>query len=205
MVGAGRSEEVIHKILQIKNKCICVRGNREKYIIEGMPSIVHDEKIKISQEQLDRNEWIKSHLSNVSKEYITSLPKEAMLEMFGKKIYIVHYPMDKNMNFKKHIKVANLKENEEMFIDINADIYLYGHTHVSVYNRNSNKYYINPGALGCPGKSNDAPYGIIEIDHSEVKYRQLKISYNVNKVIENIKRLSFPEYKHVLKLFYGVD
>ena len=46
MVGAGKSEEVIQRILQIKEKCIYVRGNREKYIIEGMPTIVHDEKVK---------------------------------------------------------------------------------------------------------------------------------------------------------------
>ena len=59
MGGAGKSEEVIQKILQTKEKCICVRGNREKYIIEGMPTIVHDEKVKVSKEQLDRNEWIK--------------------------------------------------------------------------------------------------------------------------------------------------
>lgn len=56
--------------MQIKDKCVCVRGNREKYIIEGMTLTVHDEKIKTSQEQLDRNEWIKNHLSKTSIEYI---------------------------------------------------------------------------------------------------------------------------------------
>ena len=77
MVGAGKSEEVIQRILQIKEKCIYVRGNREKYIIEGMPTIVHDEKVKVSQEQLDRNEWIKSQLSNISKKFIKTLHKNA--------------------------------------------------------------------------------------------------------------------------------
>ena len=60
MGGAPRSEDVVQKIIQMKDKCICVRGNREKYIIDGMPSVVHDEKRKTSQEQLDRNEWIKN-------------------------------------------------------------------------------------------------------------------------------------------------
>lgn len=203
MVGAGRSEEVIQRMLQIKDKIICVRGNREKYIIEGIPLVLHDEKIKTSQEQLDSNKWIKSHLSNVSKEFIASLPKESMIELFGKKIYIVHYPMDSNMNFKKHVKIANLKENEEMFIDVNADIFLYGHTHISVYNKSSDKYYINPGGLGCPGETNEAPYGILSITNKEIEYNQLKVKYDVNKVIENIKNIAFPGYKHVLRLFYG--
>lgn len=205
MVGAGKSEEVIQRILQINEKCICVSGNREKYITEGMPTIVHDEKVRISQEQLDRNEWIKKQLSNISIEFIKSLPKEKIFEIFDKKIYITHYPMDSDKNFKRHIKNANLQENEEMFKDVNADIYLYGHTHVETYNKNLKKYYINPGALGCPGKTDEAPYGILEIKKNKVKYKQAKANYNVQKVIEDIKRISFPGYKHVLKIFYGTN
>lgn len=205
MVGAGKSEEVIQRILQIKEKCICVRGNREKYIIEGMPTIVHDEKVKVTQEQLNRNEWIKSHLSNISKKFIKTLPNENMIEVFNKKIYVVHYPLDNEMNFKRHIKIANLQENEEMFQDVNSDIYLYGHTHVAIYNKGTEKCYINPGALGCPGKTDEAPYGILEINKSKVVYRQLKVHYDVQKVIKDIKTLSFPGYKHVLKIFYGTN
>lgn len=205
MDGAGKSEDVIQKILQIKEKCICVKGNREKYIIEGMPTIVHDEKVKVSKEQLDRNEWIKKHLSNISIEFIRSLPRENTINLFGKKIYLAHYPMDNEMNFKKHIKIANLQDNEEMFKDIEADIYLYGHTHIEIYNKSSNKYYINPGALGCPGKTDEAPYGVLEIDNKGISYKQLKAKYNVHKVIKDINRLSFPGYKSVLKIFYGLD
>lgn len=92
-----------------------------------------------------------------------------------------------------------------MFKEVNANIYLYGHTHIWIYNKTPEKYYINPGALGCPGKTNEAPYGILEINDSSITYEQLKIRYNVKKVIENINKLAFPGYKHVLKLFYGVD
>lgn len=46
------SEEVVQKIISLGEKVITVRGNRENYIIEGMPKIVHDEKMKISDEQL---------------------------------------------------------------------------------------------------------------------------------------------------------
>lgn len=168
-----------------------------------MPTIVHDEKVKVSQEQLERNEWIKNHLSRTSKEFIMSLSKEIIITGAGMKIYIAHYPMDRKMNFKKHIKFARLQENEEMFKDKDADIYLYGHTHSESYNHNSKKYYINPGALGCPGKTDEAPYGILEINENEVTYKQMRVHYNVQKVINEIEQISFPGYKHVLKIFYG--
>ena len=191
MDGAGKSEDVIQKILSIKEQCICVRGNREKYIIDGMPTVVHDERIKVSKEQLDRNEWIKKHLSNISIEFIKSLPAENTIKIFDKKIYMAHYPLDNKMSFKKHVKVANLQDNEKMFEDVEADIYLYGHTHIEIYNKSSNKYYINPGALGCPEKTDEAPYGILEIDSKTVTYKQLRVKYNVKKVIEDINKLHF--------------
>ena len=54
---------------------------------------------------------------------------------------MVHYPMNRDMKFKKHVKIADLKENEKMFEDVDADIYLYGHTHSEIYNKNIKKYY----------------------------------------------------------------
>lgn len=202
--GAAKSEEVIQKIMQIKDKCICVMGNREKYIIEGLPETVHNKK-KVSQEQIERYKWTKSHLSDESIEYIYKLPKEIIYEIEGKKIYIAHYPMNKDGSFKKHIKMASSKENEEMFSEINADIYLYGHTHKSIYNKYKNKIYINPGAVGCPEKTNNAPYGILEIGSNKIEYKQLNLNYNVKEVIEDIEKVAFPGYKSVLKLFYGKE
>ena len=170
-----------------------------------MPLIVHDEKKKTSQEQLDRNEWIKNHLTKTSINYIHELPKEVIYEIDGKRIYLVHYPMKEDGSFRRHIKIANIEDNEKMFSGIDADIYLYGHTHKEIYNKNSNKIYINPGALGCPGKTDNAPYGILEISNNKIEYKQLKAKYNVQKVIEDIEKIAFPDYRSVLKIFYGKE
>ena len=50
------SEEVVQKIISMGQKVVAVKRNRESYIIDGMPNLVHDEKIKIGDEQLQRNE-----------------------------------------------------------------------------------------------------------------------------------------------------
>ena len=80
------SEEVVQKIINMGQKVVAVRGNRERYIIEGMPKVVHDERMKISDEQLQRNEWIKKELSDSSIEFISKLPKEITCEIEGNKI-----------------------------------------------------------------------------------------------------------------------
>ncbi len=179
-------------------------GNRERYLIEGMPKIVHDEKIKVSEEELEKNKWIKNNLSKNSLEYIESLPRDFYFKVEGKTIYITHYPLDNNGNFKKHIKNANIEENNCMFKEVDADIYLYGHTHKKILNKSEDKLYINPGALGCPGNTNFAPYIILEINNNNIKCKELKCSYNKEKVIKEIKNEAFPGYKNVLKLFYNL-
>ena len=203
--GAPMSEEVVQKIISMGQKVVAVKGNRESYIIDGMPNLVHEEKIKIGDEQLQRNEWIKKELSDSSIEFISKLPKEILCEIEGKKIYIAHYPMNEDGNFRKHIKKAGADENEIMFSGIDANIYLYGHTHREVYNFKDSKTYINPGALGCPEKTNRAPYGILNINKEKVEYKQLYVEYDVQEVIKYIKKIKFPGYKSVLRLFYGID
>lgn len=203
--GAPMTNEVIEEIIKIKEEVIVVMGNREKYIIEGLPKIVHDEKVKVTQEQIDRFEWIKNQLTETSKKFIYSLSKEVFYKVDGRTIYIGHYPMNEDKSYRKHIKQANVKENESMFLGINADIYLYGHTHREVFNTNNNKLYINPGALGCPGKTNYATYGILYINKENIKYEQCKIKYDVNKMIDYMKEIKFPGYKGVLEHFYGLN
>lgn len=203
MGGATKSEEVVQIIMKMHDRCVCVRGNREKYIIEGIPLTVHDEKMKVSTEQLQRNEYIKEQLTESSINYIKRLPKEMYCDIDGKKIYIVHYPMNDNGEFKKHIKKSTLSENKEMFKNINADIYLYGHTHEKNYNSDEKSIYINPGPLGCPGHTNYAQCGVLNIQNNAIEYEQLEVEYDAEKVIADIESDSFPGYEHVLKIFYG--
>ena len=87
--GAPMSEEVVKKIISMEQKVIAVRGNHEKYIIEGMPKVVHDEKVKISDEQIQENEWIKKGLSDSSIEFMSKLPKEIICEIMGKKFTLL--------------------------------------------------------------------------------------------------------------------
>ena len=202
--GNSRSEEVVQRLISLGNKLLVVKGNREKYIIEGMPEFIHEEKIRVTDEQINRNKWIKNRLSDLSIKFINSLPKELTYDVGKFKIYMAHYPMKDDGSFRKHIRGASLIQNEEMFFGIDANIYLYGHTHEEIYNSNNEKIYINPGALGCPLDTNFAPYGILYINDNDVHYEQLHAEYDVQGVIDDIKNLKFPGYKSILETFFYV-
>jgi len=204
VIGIGPNpEETIQALIKRKDILLAVRGNHEQYLLKGLPKNVHDDGRTMSLEEIDNHEH--SKLSENSKNFISKFKISNIIEIEGKKIYIVHYPSNENGIYKKHIKKPTIKQNEEMFSEIDADIYIYGHTHTTSINNKNNKWYINSGSLGCPIKSNIANAGILEINKNEICYKQLKIEYNVNEVIKEIERLRFPFYKGILKIFYGKE
>ena len=206
VIGIGPNpEETIQALIKRKDILLAVRGNHEQYLLKGLPKNVHDDGRTMSLEEIDNHEWTHSKLSENSKNFIRQLKILNIIEIEGKKIYIVHYPNNENGVYIKHIRKPTIKQNEEMFSGIDADIFIYGHTHTISINNKNNKWYINSGSLGCPVKSNIANAGILEINKNEVCYEQLKIEYNVNEVIQEIERLKFPFYKGILKIFYGKE
>ena len=206
VIGIGPNpEETIQALIKRKDILLAVRGNHEQYLLKGLPKNVHDDGRTMSLEEIDNHEWTHSKLSENSKNFISQFKISNIIEIEGKKIYINHYPSNENGIYKKHIKKPTIKQNEEMFSEIDADIYIYGHTHTTSINNKNNKWYINSGSLGCPIKSNIANAGILEINKNEICYKQLKIEYNVNEVIKEIERLRFPFYKGILKIFYGKE
>ena len=206
IIGIGPNpEETVQELMKNEDKLIAVIGNHEQYLLKGLPKDVHDDKRAMSLEEIDNHEWTHSKLSENSKKFISKFKISNIIEIEGKKIYIVHYPSNENGIYKKHIKNPTIKQNEEMFSGIDADIFIYGHTHTTSINNKNNKWYINLGSLGCPVKSNIANAGILEINKNEIRYKQLKIEYDVNEVIQEIERLKFPFYKGILKIFYGKE
>ena len=206
IIGIGPNpEETVQELMKNKDKLIAVRGNHEQYLLKGLLKKVHDDKRAMSLEEIDNHEWTHSKLSENSKNFISQFKISNIIEIEGKKIYIVHYPNNEDGIYKKHIKNPTIKQNQEMFSGINAGIFIYGHTHTISINNKNNKWYINPGSLGCPVKSNIANAGILEINKNEIRYKQLKIEYDVNEVVQEIERLKFPFYKGILKIFYGKE
>lgn len=205
ILGIGpRPEEAIQTLIKNKDKLIAVRGNHEQYLLKGLPKKIHDDKRFMEQQEIANHKWTHSQLSEESKEFLKSLPLQQSIKIQNKEIYIVHYPIDENGKFKKHIKNATLEENKEMFSNIDAEIYLYGHTHAVNINNENNKWYINPGTLGCPETNGIANCGIITIEDEKIEFEALKVEYDVEAVVKEIQTIKFPFYEKILKSFYGI-
>ena len=93
-------------------------------------------------------------------------PNEKMLTIAEKKIFITHghyylYGFDAS-----RLKAVPATEN--------ADIILYGHTHIADIQKYGGKILANPGSISRP-RIGDASYGVIEIEDKKLSYCNIPI------------------------------
>lgn len=204
IIGVGiNPEETVQALIKRKDKLIAVAGNHEQYLLRGFPKNIHDNKRKISDEEIKNHKWNHSKLSKQSIDFLSKLDMSKNIEIGGKRVYITHYPVNYDGTYKSHIKNPTLEDNKEMFKGIEADIFLYGHTHTFSLNYGEDKWFINAGSLGCPLDGNVAKAGIIEIKNGKVDFQSINVKYNVKEIIQKINELKFPLYKEIIRIFYS--
>lgn len=203
IIGIGpRPEETVQRLKQEKDKLIGVRGNHEKYLFDGIPDNIHGREIR--EEEIEFHRWTGNHISSDSKNFLRDLPSEQIIDDEGKKIYFAHYAYGSNGKFKNHIRNPNVSQSEELFSKVGADVCLFGHTHDRTINKNKGKWYINPGSLGCPKTTNNAYFGVLNIDKDKIDFEELEASYDKEAVVKELLDIKFPNYKVILDLFYGM-
>ncbi len=203
IIGIGPyPEETVQYMMQIPN-LIAVRGNHEKYLLEGMPSEFPNEE-RMGIEEVKHHKWEHSLLSKESVDFLEKLPYRKDVEYEGYKLSVMHHCMDYDghyINYKTNPSEDDLKK---MFYNVNSDIILYGHDH----SRNickADKLYINVGSLGCPAQDrNLARAGILEIEKGNVKIQPIDIEYDVNNVVNSIDKINYPDADNIKKYFYGI-
>ena len=86
-----------------------------------------------------------------------------------------------------------------------ADIIIVGHDHNKTIRKIGNRWYINVGSLGCPGKDgNMARAGVLTIENDTIEIESVELPYDVAAVIQKIDELKYPEAENIKKFFYGL-
>lgn len=86
IIGIGiNPEETVQALIKKKDILIAVAGNHENYLLKGLPENVHDEKRKMSNEEIENHEWNHSKLSEQSIYFLSQLETSKNVEIEGKK------------------------------------------------------------------------------------------------------------------------
>lgn len=199
IIGIGPyPDETVQRMMKIKN-LIAVKGNHERYLLEGTPNEIPNEE-HMDIEEMKHHKWEHKQLSNGSIDFLKTLPYSIKFEIEGKKIFITHYAMNDD---NKYTSFCN--SIEKLFSSVDADIIIYGHNH-SKNICNSDKLYINVGSLGCPANDrNIARYGVLEIKDENVNIETKELKYDSQTVINKINELNYPASDEIKRLFYGIS
>jgi putative phosphoesterase len=204
IIGIGPyPEETVQRIMQIPD-IIAVRGNHEKYLLEGMPTQVPNEE-DMGYEEMEYHKWEHSLLSNESIRFLRGLDNRNDFVLGGFRFAVMHYGMDSLSNrYINYIHNPKLEDCYQMFSDVDADVILYGHDHKPSVNRDERRLFANFGSLGCPVKDgNVARAGILTINNGKLDFEAIKVLYEVDKVIADINRLAYPASKEIKMIFFN--
>ena len=202
VIGIGPCpEETVQCLMQIPN-LIAVRGNHEKYLLEGMPTEYPNEE-NMSPGEMEHHKWEHGLLSAGSVAFLRSLPYRCDLTTEGFRVSVLHSCMDGEGNFSGSVRDPSGSDLSAMFADVKSDIILYGHDH----KRNvckGDKFYINVGSLGCPSRDRIARAGVLTAEKGNAGFEPVDVEYDVNSVIRLIDRIGYPEADNIKKIFFGI-
>lgn len=203
IIGIGPNpEETVQYMMQIPN-LIAVRGNHEKYLLEGIPSEYPNDE-NMSLEEMEHHKWEHHLLSAVSISFLKNLPYRICVNYEGFNISVMHYCMDREGHYIHYQANPSADDLHKMFADVQSDIILYGHNHCRNICKGK-KLYINVGSLGCPAQDkNIARAGVLELEKGNAEIQCIDVEYDVDDVIDLIDKINYPDSENIKKYFYGI-
>lgn len=102
-------------------------------------------------------------------DFFSSMEKEQLIIIKEKRIFLTH----------GHYYIRGFSNIDSLIyrgMELKADIVLFGHTHVSVYDKNDGMIVANPGSLTSP-RMGERSYGVIEIENGKLSYANIPVLY----------------------------
>jgi putative phosphoesterase len=141
--------------------------------------------------------WTREHTTDANKALLRELPREIRIEIEGKRILLCHGSPRSNTEY--------LFENRsDGFLrqftaagkhDAQADVIVFGHTHVPYHREVDGVHFINSGSVGRP-KDGDprAGYIVLSVSTKEVSIERVRLDYDVEAAASRLISAGLPDY-----------
>lgn len=170
-----RTMDLVYEI-QSNHPTVCLRGNREGYMLDcesGISSFTRGSK---SGSLLFTYE----HLRKKDLDFIRELKISDTIEIEGVRIEIAHAAMDND----RYYFDSNDGHTANIFPQMKCDYLLTGHSHKQYIQRNAAKTIINPGSVGIPQDGTRNPkYALLDIADGAVSCKLREVPYDMADAI----------------------
>ena len=172
-----KTMDLVYEI-QSSYPTVCLRGNREGYMLEcekGNSTFVRGSK---SGSLLFTYE----HMRKKDLEFIRGLKISDTIEIEGIRIEIAHAAMDND----RYYFDSNDGHTADIFPQMKCDYLLTGHSHKQYIQRNADKTIINPGSVGIPqGGTQHPKYALLDIAKGNVSCQLREVPYDMADAIRS--------------------
>lgn len=172
-----RTMDLVYEI-QSKYPTVCLRGNREGYMLDcesGRSNFTRGSK---SGSLLFTYE----HLRKKDLEFIRGLKISDTIEIDGVRIEIAHAAMDND----RYYFDSNDGRTADIFLQMKCDYLLTGHSHKQYIQRNNGKTIINPGSIGIPQDGTRNPkYALLDIANGNISCQFREVPYDMADAIRS--------------------
>ena len=171
-----------------------VQGNYDEAVAQDREHCGCRYENALQAEMMDRGfNWTKEHATVRTKEYLKSLPFEIAFTCEGFKVKIFHAsPLKNNLYWR-----ADRDDDffGQMGRKAEADVMIYGHTHVPYRKDLGGRVFINAGSVGKP-KDGDSRgcVALVEILPGAVNTEFLRFKYDVEGAAKAVRESGLPGY-----------
>ena len=172
-----RTMDLVYEI-QSKYPTVCLRGNREGYMLDcesGKSSFTRGSK---SGSLLFTYE----HLRKKDLEFIRGLKISDTIEIEGVRIEIAHAAMNNDRFYFD----SSDGHTTDIFPQMKCDYLLTGHSHKQYIQRYADKTIINPGSVGIPqGGTQHPKYALLDIENGSISCQLREVPYDMADAIRS--------------------
>jgi putative phosphoesterase len=141
--------------------------------------------------------WTREHTTDENKAWLRTLPHEIRLEIEGQRVLLCHGSPASTTEylFETRSEAYLRKFTPGGKNDAQADIIVFGHTHVPYHREIDGVHFVNTGSVGRP-KDGDprAGYCVLTVDGGHVAVEQIRLEYDVELTCSRLLKAGLPEY-----------
>lgn len=197
-IGGYASQPNEVQALIIEMQCPTISGNYDENVGNDGPDCGchYIKPFDIQMSDISFN-WTKEHTTAENKAWLRQLPMTIRLEAEGRRVLLCHGSPTSNTEylFENRSDGYLRKFTRGGKHDADADVIVFGHTHVPYHRNVDGVDFINTGSVGRP-KDGDprAGYCVLTLDTDSVKIEQLRLTYDVEAACERLVAAGLPDY-----------
>lgn len=168
---------------------VCLRGNRERYMLECEQGI----GIFFRGSQTGSLLYTYDNLRQQDLDFFKGLRIYDTIEINGVIIEIAHAVKDDDRYYFE----GDDSKIQDIFLEMKTSYLLTGHSHRQYIRTHYGKSILNPGSVGIPQGGNRWPsYALLRVENGSVSFQLQQVPYDIAAVIHAQFKNGLVEYSH---------